>query len=318
MKVPATPQNEAERLKTLRSLDILDTPQEERFDRIVRMAKRIFGVPIALVTLVDENRQWFKAHMGLEARETPRDVSFCAHAILGDEIFIVPDALKDERFADNPLVTGEPHIRFYAGCPLRATDGHKLGSLCIIDTVPRHLNNDDLTSLLDLAAMVEDEIAILALATLDHLTGISNRTGFMALAKYSINLCARELIPASLVFLDIDKLKFINDNFGHAEGDKALITFANLFKSTFRDSDVFARLGGDEFVALLVHMSNAEAEGVIERLQQAVDKHNLDSNQGYDLSFSYGIVELDHNRHATIDTLLAEADSTMYKHKRGA
>ena len=144
MKKPDTPKNEKSRLYALRSLNVLDTPTEERFERLTRLAKRMFDVPIALVTLVDENRQWFKSHVGLNMTETPRDISFCGHAILGNDIFIIPDTIKDERFSDNPLVLNKPYIRFYAGCPLRYLDGSILGTLCIIDTKPRDLNAEDL------------------------------------------------------------------------------------------------------------------------------------------------------------------------------
>ena len=119
MKTPEFPPNEVARLQTLRSLDILDSPQEERFDRLTRMARRLFDVPIALVSLVDDNRQWFKSCAGLSVSETGRDISFCGHAILGEGIFIIPDAASDERFHINPLVVNEPTIRFYVGCPLR-------------------------------------------------------------------------------------------------------------------------------------------------------------------------------------------------------
>src|SRR4051812_22533156 len=117
------PENESARVATLRTLRILDTPPEERFDRLTRLARYMFDIPIALVSLVDENRQWFKSCAGLEARETTRDVSFCAHAILNDDILLIPDARADSRFHDNPLVTGEPRIRFYAGQPLAITNG---------------------------------------------------------------------------------------------------------------------------------------------------------------------------------------------------
>ncbi|MDO9199841.1 MAG: GAF domain-containing protein, partial [Hydrogenophaga sp.] len=133
MKPPDRPIDEKLRLQTLQSLHILNTHAEERFDRLTRMAKRIFGVPIALVSLVDANRQWFKSCIGLDASETPRDISFCGHAILGSEVFVIPDTAADPRFSDNPLVTGYPHIRFYAGCPLVAANGQKLGTLCVID-----------------------------------------------------------------------------------------------------------------------------------------------------------------------------------------
>ena len=128
--------NEEARLAALRSYQILDTPAEERYDRIVRMAARLFGSPIALISLVDGDRQWFKASVGLEARQTPRAISFCAHAIEQDGVFVVPDAAADPRFAENPLVTGAPHVAFYAGAPLVTTDGHALGTVCVIDHQP--------------------------------------------------------------------------------------------------------------------------------------------------------------------------------------
>jgi GAF domain-containing protein len=155
LKEPSIPETEALRLATLKSLKVLDTPPEERFDRVTRMAKRMFRVPMALVSIVDEDRQWFKSKQGLDACETPRNVSFCGHAILGDDIFLVTNALHDERFADNPLVAGDPNIRFYAGCPLKAGDGQKLGTLCIIDSEPREFDQDDASALRDLASMVE-------------------------------------------------------------------------------------------------------------------------------------------------------------------
>jgi len=158
MKKPEIPLNEAIRLDALRALNILDTPGEERFDRITRVARRHFNVPIALVSLIDTGRQWFKSRQGLDASETPRDISFCGHAILSNNIFNIPNALKDERFVDNPLVTGPPGIRFYAGAPLHAPGDQRIGTLCIIDDKPREFSSDELTVLRDLADFVEAEL----------------------------------------------------------------------------------------------------------------------------------------------------------------
>ena len=315
MKIPDIPQDEVIRLKTLRSLNVLDTSPEERYDRLTRMAKRLFDVPIALVSLVDENRQWFKSCIGLSASETPRDISFCGHAILGDEIFIVSDAASDLRFVDNPLVTGEPHIRFYAGCPLRAPNGSKLGTLCIIDRKPRLLSHDDYETLKDLASTAENELGAVHMATMDELTNISNRRGFMMLAEHGLSLCRRQNITASLVMIDLNNFKPINDNFGHAEGDRVLKYFATKLKSVFRDSDLFARLGGDEFVALLFNASSQSAEKVIARLQLSLDEHNMATTSRYAISFSHGITSFDPVRHVNIEALLAEGDALMYECK---
>ncbi len=315
MKKPDIPPDEQTRLQALRSLEVLNTLPEERFDRLTRMAKRMFGVPIALVSLVDENRQWFKSCIGLDAGETSRDVSFCGHAILGDGVFIIPNALEDNRFADNPLVLGDPKIRFYAGCPL-CLNGHKLGTLCILDQKPRSFEKDDIEALKDLASMVERELAAVQLATLDELTNISNRRGFMVLAQHSLNLCARQKIPAALVFLDLDKFKPINDKYGHAVGDRVLVTFASQMKSSFRNSDVFARLGGDEFVVLLSNTSKEQAEEIMVRFNRSLKEINQQANRGYAVTFSYGIVESNPEKYTAIDELLVNGDTLMYEVKR--
>jgi GAF domain-containing protein len=152
------PHNEKQRLKALRDLVILDTPAEERFDRISAFAAQEFGVPMALVSLVDRDRQWFKSNFGLEARETPRDISFCGHAVTLSEPLVVPDALEDPRFADNPLVTGHPHVRFYAGAGLRLPYGQVVGTLCVMDRRPRDFDRLDIAILCSLRDLVVEEL----------------------------------------------------------------------------------------------------------------------------------------------------------------
>ncbi len=158
MKIPEKPVDESARLQALHRLNLLDTADEERFDRITRQAQYEFQVPIALVSLVDKERQWFKSRRGLDATETPRNVSFCGHAIHGDGPLVVEDALEDLRFADNPLVVNDPKIRFYAGCPIRSPDGYRVGTLCLIDSVPRRFDNDQRRELSLLAQQVELEL----------------------------------------------------------------------------------------------------------------------------------------------------------------
>ena len=155
MKPAPLPEDEASRLKALQQLQLLDTLPEEVYDDITRIATEITGTSTALLTLVDKDRQWFKSRQGLEVSETPREYSFCAHAILDpNEVFIVPDARYDERFHDNPLTTGEPHVVFYAGVPVRDAEGHALGSLCVIDNRPRELPDHKIEALKALAKLV--------------------------------------------------------------------------------------------------------------------------------------------------------------------
>jgi diguanylate cyclase (GGDEF)-like protein len=316
MKTPEMPGNEQQRLATLRALDILDTDPEERFDRLTRLAKRVFDVPIALVSLVDEDRQWFKSRVGMDACETRRDISICGHAILGEGPLIVDDTWQDDRFADNPMVTGEPGIRFYAGIPLRYLNGAKLGTLCIIDRKPRTLDDEDLAMLRDLAEMAEGELGAVHLASVDELTKIPNRRGFVFMAQHCISLCARQGLPVSLMYFDLDKFKAINDRFGHDEGDRALIAFADLMCKTLRGSDSFGRIGGDEFVALLPDADENRAAEVVERLRGRVEAFSAQANRGYEIRFTEGIVTLRPDESSTIGELLCAADGAMYEKKR--
>ncbi len=158
------PDNEPQRLQALRELLILDTPPEERFDRIVAFASHEFDVPIALVSLVDRNRQWFKARVGLQVCETARDISLCGHAVVEHDTLVIGDTLADPRFADNPLVLGEPFIRFYAGAQLRLPSGLTVGTLCLIDRRPRRLDRTDLAILGSLRDLVVQELVAQAVA----------------------------------------------------------------------------------------------------------------------------------------------------------
>ncbi|MDR5885333.1 PAS domain-containing protein [Vreelandella janggokensis] len=187
MKVPPIPDNESDRQSALNKTGLLDGVSEARFDRITRLARHVFSVPIALVSLVDGDRQWFKSCQGLGVDETPREFSFCAHAILSQSPLIIENALDDARFADNPLVLDEPNIRFYAGAPLHTADGYRIGTLCLIDTRPRTLSADQVGMLVDLAATVEaliqaDEISQTSysaleselMASRDHMASLIN------------------------------------------------------------------------------------------------------------------------------------------------
>ena len=243
--MPGTPipEDQSQGIGNVHALHLLGAESEERFDRLTRLAQRLFDAPLALLSLVDSDQHWFRSRTGLGPQEIPPEWSFCAQASLREEVVIVPDTTEDERFRDHPLVVDLPEIRFYAGCPLRAPDGSAFGTLCIIDHEPRTVEEEDAELLKDLAAMVEQELKSLSLATMDELTGLTNRRGFEAIATQTIAMCRRVDRPATLLLFDLDDFKRVNDTRGHHAGDLVLRGFADQLGSTFRDSDVVARMG---------------------------------------------------------------------------
>jgi len=315
---PETPGNEVERLHALRTLQILDTSHEERFDRVTRIAKRMFGVSISLVSLIDEDRQWFKSRQGFETTETSRDISFCGHAINQDNLFIIPNTSKDERFFDNPMVTSAPNIRFYAGYPLKIQNGLNIGTLCLLDETPREMNEEDQQLFKDLGAMIEQEIKSIQLATLDALTLISNRYGFLILVEHSFKMCRRNKVPMSFLLFDLNKFKAINDEYGHHEGDFVLTKFAQLMIGTFRNSDVVGRLGGDEFVAMITSFNEENADTILARFDVAVEEANTTMNKPYKIEYSVGLVHFQHNTKKTPEEMIQAADAAMYRNKKAS
>jgi diguanylate cyclase (GGDEF)-like protein len=316
MQTPAFPPNEAARIAMLRSLEILDTAPDERFDRLTRLARHVFSVPIAVVSLVDNDRQWFKSCAGLSVTQTPRDVSFCGHAILGDDLFVVEDAQQDPRFVDNPLVTGEPYVRFYGGFPLTLSGNLRIGSFCIVDTKPRQLDEVQRSLLRDLGRIAERELEAVRLAATDDLTGLYNRRGFEAMGLRLLQLCKRAQSHASLLFFDLNGFKQINDGYGHTEGDRAIVGFANVLRASMRETDVLSRLGGDEFVALVVDGEPGSEMHIIERVQRGVARYNREERRGYELRFSVGLAPYDVSAEPSIAHLIEVADHAMYVNKR--
>jgi diguanylate cyclase (GGDEF)-like protein len=314
MKAPLTPDNEANRLKSLNKLNILDTPPEERFDRVTRLAKSLFNVPIALVSLVDSSRQWFKSCFGVDVSETGREISFCGHTILQDSVLVIEDASNDERFKDNPLVAGEPNIRFYAGYPLTSHDGYNLGTLCIIDDKPRKFSASDLAIFSDLGMLAQQELQAVQLATLDELTQISNRRGFYMLAKHALAMSKRLQYSANILFFDLTKFKAINDTFGHQEGDNVLRYFADCMLMSFRESDVLARLSGDEFAVILTNRDAEDIDKALKRFAMNVAEINQFASTKYNIEYAVGVLTVD-DFDSPIDELLDKADKLMYANK---
>lgn len=315
MKIPAIPPDEEQRLASLNESGLLDGGSSVRLDRLTRLAKRMFDVPAALITLVDKDLLHFKSSDGFPDASIPRKISFCGHAILRDAPLIVPDATRDERFEHNPLVTGEAHIRFYAGQPLRLPDGAVVGSFCLIDREPREFTPSDIDNLRDFALIAEDEFASISAASTDALTGLFNRRGFDSLAQFAIASARRRAVPLTLAWIDLDNFKEINDSWGHAEGDEALKALASVMTASLREADLRVRLGGDEFAIIFSDTHEQGAWIAMQHLVEQVDAWNQTSGKPWKLQFSWGISEFDHNGSGDLLAWMKEADEKMYAMK---
>lgn len=331
---PALSPDEPLRLRAVRDLNQLDTPLEERFERITRMAQRLLQTPIAAISMVDAGRQWFKSIQGLNVSETTRAVSFCGHTILDEEVLVVPDARIDRRFSDNPLVSGEPNIVFYAGCPIRTVDGFKLGSLCVIDQSPRALTHDDLETLRDLAAMAEEEFArsmrnaaqqelmaqvdaVARQAQVDGLTRVWNRTSIFELLDTEVARARRDGHGVGVIMADLDHFKQINDNFGHGAGDEVLRQTARSMLAAVREIDALGRYGGEEFLIALGPCDDLDgARLVAERIRARIAERPVKTEWGeISVTASLGVAFCDQATDGLAQTLVQAADRALYRAK---
>jgi len=333
---PDDPCDDTARLQALQRYGILDTPMEPAYDELADLAGYVCEAPVALISLLDSQRQWFKAARGFALRETPLSESVCRYAIRQSGVFIVPDLAQDPRFAHYAIVTQKNPLRFYAGAPLVTPDGFVLGTLCVLDHRPRELSAkvQDLLSalarqvirLLELKRandrqgqmLMELEAARHQMAVLAHtdvLTGLANRRSFTDRLRQEWALLQRGNEPASLLMMDLDHFKRVNDVYGHHVGDQALQLFATLCRDVFRAADVLGRWGGEEFLALLPATGLDQAQVVAERVHAALAAHPLPGIEpALVLSVSMGLTLFDPLR--PLDITLRLLDSALYTAKR--
>jgi len=310
------PADETQRLRALQQMQLLDTPADERVEIITQLASRLFDLPIVLVALADQDRMWFKSCRGFKMTEVPRDISICSHVIVQDDVFVIENCLSDARFHDNPEVAFDPHIRFYAGVHLKAPSGHCIGTLCIIDTVPRSFSSDDRVLLRDLARLAQHQLHYIALATTDELTQIPNRRGFLQLAGQALAATNRMGRPSVLLLINLNDFRMIIENFDHDAADSALAHFAHYLTLSCRESDAVGRIDGDQFCVL---MANSDAEGaraLVKRLVGQVAQLNSSGLVPMSLRFSIGLVVTNPAQDKDLEALLIRANAQLQENRR--
>ena len=308
----AEPADEAARLAALQRYQILDTPEDEAFDRIPRIIQRALGAPMAAIAFVDEDRRWFKAVSGGRRGELPRSISFCNHTIQRDHPTIVADTHLDERFRKNKLVVEAPYIRAYLGVPLMTPDGFRIGSVCCVDKKPREFTREEIELVQDLSSIVMEQLELRQMALYDPLTSVRSRRGFRSDVEMQLALEKRYQREFSLLMLDIDHFKAINDSFGHQVGDEILAGLGQRLIETLRECDLVGRIGGDEFVVALPETNRQEARRCGERIREAVEAKPFETQAGsIEVKVSLGAASVDGGSYQ-LDALLEQADKVLY------
>ena len=309
--------DETGRMAALARYNILDTGKEDEFEQIVQLVQRVFGTPMAAVTLVDNDRQWFKARRGIEVAQTPRQIAFCHHTIAAADGLAVEDAQSDSRFAANLLVTGDPHIRSYLGAPLRTPDGYQVGALCVISNQVRRFTSEDREIIKRFSDVVVSQVELRQLASEDSLTGMLTRRAFDQAVFDAIANQRRSGAAAAIAVFDIDHFKQINDLHGHASGDKVLAAVARTLKTAVAEAapgttGAIGRLGGEEFGVLLFPPQPQAAIEVAQALRTAVAATRVPGLPG--VTVSVGLAHL-HAGIETVQSWLLVADNALYAAK---
>ena len=305
------PANESHRLRELERYGLDNGSNDPHFCRILELTTDLLEMPIGLISIVDQNCQRFLCRHGVEASSTPRQMAFCAHAIVGDKPFVIEDALADERFADNPLVVGPPHIRFYAGSPLRTLRGYNLGTLCVIDRQPRHFADQQQQRLSQFGELLMREIEWRHQSRLCPLTGLHRRDSFFQLAEKEFRRARDHGWPLALLSFDIDNFRQINMRWGHAAGDQVLVDLVAICMSMLDEDDLMGRMYDEEFSLLIVGKDDAAALALAELVRlSATQMHGIFSTSEYRVCISGGISSLAAADHSFRD-LFARAEQAL-------
>jgi diguanylate cyclase (GGDEF)-like protein len=328
MPAPALPVDEAERLEALHECHLINTPIEQGFERITRLTKRIFDVPIVAISLVDKDEQWFKSISGLEAWSTPREVSFCGHTILRDEVLVVEDARCDDRFSDNPFVKESPSIRFYAGCPVHSANDYRIGTLCIIDNRPRQLSSLDKSILKDIASLVDTEIRnhhytynseqkLYELSAnkrknlLDPVTKLWNRQGITEIIELQRKISHKTKSDFGVIQLSIDCYKTFLEENGEEAANDLLRSVTQCLINACRSEDSIGYLGGKEFLVVLPLKDNPDLLAVTTRIRKNLQEEQLTKAGKVKITVTESAVVYDQKKHPNILSLLMDAENGL-------
>ena len=331
--------SERERINLLHKYNILDTPIEDVFDRITELVARLNIAPISTVSLVDEDRIWFKSHHGVEASGIEWSPGLCASAVLVDDCYVVEDATIHPLAKHNPLVTSDFGLRFYAAVPLKAKEGLNIGVLSVADFKPRTISTSEINDLKTFAKIAMHLIelhqsvgkiqslntqlaavneSLLIEATIDELTGLLNKSAIMAQFNKLHALSQVENNPLGLIVADIDGFKKINDTYGHAAGDLILIEVGKRIRKAARKTDYVGRIGGEEFLLTMCPSNSKELNDVANRILNTIrDKpFKIDNNQAINVTISLGIHSCQNTKDISIEQLFKITDDALYVAKR--
>lgn len=333
MPAAPLPPDEERRLASVHRLQILDTQPEERFDRLARLARRMFKVAYSRITLMDQDRQWFKAVSGQDLREIPRDQSMCGYTLLQDSVLVIPNCSQDPRVSDNPSARGLTGINFYAGVPLRSNDGFVVGTLCVLDAVARQFDEEDIAALEDLGACAESELQLLHIsrseiemrgemdqlrrkASIDALTKTWNRGAILEILAKEQERAKKANEPLAVALMDIDHFKSVNDTYGHDVGDQVLQEFTDRIRASLRGGEAFGRFGGEEFLIVIPRCNPSQSAIYGENVLQALRGQPVKTARGeLNVTASMGFA-IWRGSFEDADSLIKRADKALYQSKR--
>lgn len=323
------------KLANIHSVDLFYTPLEERFERLTRVARRAMHMPVAAISLLNDDKQWFKSAAGWGISEIPRAQSICRLTADAEDLVAIPDTLEDPRTAALPIVAQTPRFRSYAGYPLADEHGNIAGTFCVLDLKPRAFSPGDKQCVLDLAAMAQRELlsdqwrtAHASLtsklgmarreALMDPLTHLWNRRGASVILKGALANADERGASLSLALLDLDNFKRINDTFGHQTGDEVLRRVASRLLSAVRNDDAICRMGGDEFLVLMTESESGAAARAAERIRRAINDTPVQTREGtLSMSVSVGYTVRAPRDPLPVESLLERADQALMKSKAG-